>query len=370
MHDPHLRVIRDRLADLEAQVGALANRPLSTSQRVAKITDLGHIPTTTGVYFAANPANLIGTEVEGGPASAPADSSVIYVLMVGSQAPVAGDLVVAKQIHGRWVAQKLQPSNKPKCQPCNTPLDGSDAESVSWNLQSLKDSWAQLNGQTLYCYDCFSTTGLQAIAVTCWQPYANPGNFQCTGGQACNGFFPCYYGQWNAVMATNTGFTNPLTFTLGPIGPYIGSPVQLLGSWTWGAPQFPSLAGVFCPFFNTTINYWVQCWKLCNYTQLFPPKQGANYVLSYVALNAQCPKPIQIGPPPFEPILASGGPAFCRSNFLYTGFGALDVFFFPNDGSSGVISCSPLSLALSKTVTTQNCGMPQLNSTNSISVTA
>jgi hypothetical protein len=61
-------------------------------------------PTTPGSFYASNPTEIDGSEIEGGAASYTADATqVVYALNVGTQIPPAGTRVVAHAVAGRWV---------------------------------------------------------------------------------------------------------------------------------------------------------------------------------------------------------------------------------------------------------------------------
>jgi hypothetical protein len=63
-------------------------------------------PTTAGAFYASNPTEIDGSEVEGGAAAYTPDASqVVYVLNVGSQVPPVGTRVVAHAVGGRWVCR-------------------------------------------------------------------------------------------------------------------------------------------------------------------------------------------------------------------------------------------------------------------------
>jgi hypothetical protein len=67
-------------------------------------TTIATYPSTAGSFFASNPTEIDGTEVEGGAASYTADSTqVVYALNVGSMIPPVGTRIVASSVGGRWV---------------------------------------------------------------------------------------------------------------------------------------------------------------------------------------------------------------------------------------------------------------------------
>jgi hypothetical protein len=67
-------------------------------------TTIATYPSTAEAFFASNPTEIDGSEVEGGAASYTADAThVIYALNVGTMVPPVGTCVVASSVGGRWV---------------------------------------------------------------------------------------------------------------------------------------------------------------------------------------------------------------------------------------------------------------------------
>jgi hypothetical protein len=67
-------------------------------------TTIGTYPSTAGAFFASNPTEIDGSEVEGGAASYTADGTqVVCALNVGTMIPPVGTRVVASSIGGKWV---------------------------------------------------------------------------------------------------------------------------------------------------------------------------------------------------------------------------------------------------------------------------
>ena len=67
-------------------------------------TTVSTYPTSAASFFASNPTEIDGSEVEGGAASYTADATqVVYVLNVGTLIPPVGTRVVAHAVGGRWV---------------------------------------------------------------------------------------------------------------------------------------------------------------------------------------------------------------------------------------------------------------------------
>lgn len=72
------------------------------------------VPTRTGVFYSVHPVTVSGDETEGGAASIAVDSSVtIVVFVLGSKAPVAGDLLVCTALGSRWFAERMTHRDHP-----------------------------------------------------------------------------------------------------------------------------------------------------------------------------------------------------------------------------------------------------------------
>jgi len=75
---------------------------------VGQVFDAGAMPDRTDRVFLLHPVRLDGVESEGSGAGLIVDASrSIPVVVVGSRAPEAGDLLVAVSVGGRWVADRL-----------------------------------------------------------------------------------------------------------------------------------------------------------------------------------------------------------------------------------------------------------------------
>ena len=102
---PDSRIERERQKALRGVLDRIA--PFVTDGSAARP---GHddnrqtYPTTAGAFYASNPTEIDGSEVEGATASYTADTSqVVYVLNVGTQVPPLGTRVIAHAVGGRWV---------------------------------------------------------------------------------------------------------------------------------------------------------------------------------------------------------------------------------------------------------------------------
>jgi hypothetical protein len=99
------RIERQRLQDLSNFVDRLDVRgPDGGAVVLVTTITVRSYPTTAGAFYAANPTEIDGGEIEGGTATYTADATrVIYVLNEGTQIPPVGTRVIAHGTGGRWV---------------------------------------------------------------------------------------------------------------------------------------------------------------------------------------------------------------------------------------------------------------------------
>ena len=99
------RIERERQKALSGALDRVA--PFAAEGSAALLvttTKVNAYPTTAGCFFASNPTEIDGNEVEGGAVSYTADiTQIVYVLNVGTQIPSVGTRVVAQAVGGRWV---------------------------------------------------------------------------------------------------------------------------------------------------------------------------------------------------------------------------------------------------------------------------
>ena len=84
------------------------------------------VPTSTNKFFAVHPVNVVGAEGEGNAGTSSVDlTRTFYVYVIGSNAPVAGDMLVCRYVGNRWVAERMGTASSritlPGC-PCLIPL--------------------------------------------------------------------------------------------------------------------------------------------------------------------------------------------------------------------------------------------------------
>ncbi len=99
------RVERERQKALSCFLDRLA--PFAADGSTALLvttTTVTTYPSTASSFYASNPTEIDGSEVEGGAAFYTADTTqVVYALNVGTQVPPVGTRVVAHAVGGRWV---------------------------------------------------------------------------------------------------------------------------------------------------------------------------------------------------------------------------------------------------------------------------
>jgi hypothetical protein len=99
------RIERERQQDLSNVVDRLdAFGPDGGAVVLVTTTTVSSYPTTAGSFYASNPTEIDGSEIEGGAATYTADPTrLIYVLNQGTQVPPVGTRVIAHGAGGRWV---------------------------------------------------------------------------------------------------------------------------------------------------------------------------------------------------------------------------------------------------------------------------
>lgn len=98
------RTQRERHADLSERFDRAQVPPGDCSSAVLlTTTTLTTYPTAAASFFACNPTDAGGTEIEGGAASYVTGVQIVFALNVGTQVPPAGTRVIAHGVGGRWV---------------------------------------------------------------------------------------------------------------------------------------------------------------------------------------------------------------------------------------------------------------------------
>lgn len=100
------RLDRNRMAELQNAIDLQGRGGPATTQRILlRIYDGGAIPATVPKVFFGHPANMNADATEGASYTTGDDTTTsIPVVVIGPRIPVAGDLIVAHAIGGRWVA--------------------------------------------------------------------------------------------------------------------------------------------------------------------------------------------------------------------------------------------------------------------------
>lgn len=108
------RTLRDRQARIEAEVGRGRGLPgARVDRQLVKVYDAGKIPTYPNFIFACNPVQLDCPEQAGASCTEVVDTATTLYVDFVQNAPVAGDMAVARLVGGRWVARKGR--GRPKC---------------------------------------------------------------------------------------------------------------------------------------------------------------------------------------------------------------------------------------------------------------
>src|SRR5262249_53512375 len=117
------RLLRERYADLANFVDRRRRGPAAgTRRRLVQIYDGGSIPTGGDKFYLTHPVELGGTEAEGGVYTVSVDTTQTIPVVILGDAVIAGDLVVAYAIGGRWVAERREAGEHfIACDDCNIP---------------------------------------------------------------------------------------------------------------------------------------------------------------------------------------------------------------------------------------------------------
>jgi hypothetical protein len=119
------RQLRDRQRDLAELVDRAGHAPTSgTARRLVKIYDGGSIPTgQSDKFYLTNPAEVDGSETEGGSYTPSPDTAQTIPVVILGTAAMAGDLVVAHAIGGRWFGERRHTGIAlTTCGSCSIPL--------------------------------------------------------------------------------------------------------------------------------------------------------------------------------------------------------------------------------------------------------
>ena len=132
--DGGARTLRERHRAFEAELDrAQADHPpFITARRLVQVYDAGHMPTSSDHIFACNPVELDGSEAEGQTYTPVADTGTTLFVDVLGGVPAVGDLLKARAVGGRWVAELRDTPATPTfpCGSCGIPKANL---TVSWS---------------------------------------------------------------------------------------------------------------------------------------------------------------------------------------------------------------------------------------------
>ena len=191
-----LRLRWDDLRDPGATTGRLRTHTLdaptaaATPRFVGQVVNGGAIPTATDRIYLVNPIQLSGAEAEGAAATVAVDATrKVPVVVIGSTAPKAGDILVAFAVAGRWVAMMGGGAPSIACGPCTIPRqnltltlsDGATGTFSATMTFNGVDAWATgCIGEVVYKLQC--GVGVPAFSATYHIGGACPGGT----GVACS----------------------------------------------------------------------------------------------------------------------------------------------------------------------------------------
>jgi hypothetical protein len=124
LSDRELRIVRARHAELAGKVDRVVPFASSaTPRRLVQIFNGGSMPSSPDHFFLAYPIELDGAEIEAGTGSPVDDASQPIVVDVLGHVPLAGDILAAYAVGGRWVAERghSTSSGSLTCSPCSIP---------------------------------------------------------------------------------------------------------------------------------------------------------------------------------------------------------------------------------------------------------
>lgn len=374
------RTLINRIQALQDAQGSSESYAGESGVMLCQVVDLGNIPTVLPGIFAVHPVRVSGPNGEGQTPTVAVSSSTVFVTVVGAVPPVAGDYLQARSDRGRWFAQVTR--SRSCCQPCCTPDGDGENETVVWNMQSAIDDANARNGQTDYWwYTCFIPDRGEFFQSHCFNTTdpSGGGRFKDCLGQP---FVVC----GEIDFSISEMFSNPVTFYLASDDgtPAMHSQVVKLFTTTmdgsrwgnahiaceppFGEPCFPTNCGGTATSF--TVTRYAQCFKTC--TAGVGTTYSVNWVEFITSGRFPAPVPTDLRDLSRFSVSRDDGHSFedpVTFQVLWDSF-QVDQFTFPADGSFGVVSCRPLLLSASHAVTSRNCGLPDVVSTNSITVSS
>ena len=179
------RTHRSRQEELDRELDRQAGpTPIVVQRQAVQVYDGGNLPNTTPRVFLTRPILFDGSEAEGSGYTVNVDSTrSIPVLVLGTQAPSAGDNLVATGVGGRWVAERGLGGGS-SCQICVIVTDcvGAIVSGATVSITGPTSGTCTTDGSGVCCVDvtaggsgtytiAVSKTGYyttsQQVAVTC-----------------------------------------------------------------------------------------------------------------------------------------------------------------------------------------------------------
>jgi len=185
------------------------------------------IPSSPDHFFLSHPVELDGAETEGGAGTPVADTTQTIVVDVLQNKAVAGQILVAYAVGGRWVAEVGGSSGRGSapCFPCAIPTQNltiswtnliSGPGSATLTYTSLPDVWKTgcVDGQI---YELLCSDGTIELAIT----YFISGFCPTGQSQFCSNLrvYP-----FALVLASYTCSPFSVTYTVSPGCPNVESP--------------------------------------------------------------------------------------------------------------------------------------------------
>lgn len=226
-HDGDRQDNRNRTTDNRIRsVGEFADRriavpPIGTPRMVVEIFNGGNIPVVPNKVFLGYPVEVDADDAEGASPSFNQDTGAPIPVIVLNQAAVAGDILVAHAVGGRWVAEKIG-----CCQlfqvTCNSvPVNGATVTIKSGGTTVVTGT-TNSSGDVTLCVPSGSYT-VTASGGTCTTTYSNTLNLGCGGSYGlgccpgCNVTI-CPQYCWGCTQSATITITNTSGFNTSVTG--------------------------------------------------------------------------------------------------------------------------------------------------------
>jgi len=215
---------------------ALAEPPEATARRLVQVYDGGAMPSLPDRVYLTHPVTIAAGPTEGSSASIVADSSRSIPVVVIGRAPEVGDVLVAHNQGGVWLAEIGLPSPYVPCGGCQLPKTNLtvswtntilgpfskpliyDAPSKSWASECHNQMIARLScvdGLMNFRVSLFTTGGCPTgTSATCQSPGAAPLSLTPDPASTCEPLFLRYIpGSGGCPTLASRGYTS-FTVTL------------------------------------------------------------------------------------------------------------------------------------------------------------